>query len=139
MRDDVFLDTNVLIYATQPNDARFAMATVTLNAGGIVSVQVLNEFVYVARRKFKRPWGEVRQALSAISDLLHPPRSITLTTHASAIAIAERDGISFYDALILASALEAGCTTLMSEDMQDGCVIDGRLTISNPFKAVSPP
>jgi predicted nucleic acid-binding protein len=46
---------------------------------------------------------------------------------------------TFYDALIVASALEAGCTTLLSEDIQDGRVIDGRLTIRNPFMAKSSP
>ena len=135
MKGDVFLDTNILIYATQPNDPCFAMATATVSAGGIISVQVLNEFVYVARRKFKRPWDEVRVALAALSDLLHPPRSITRETHVLGVILAERDGLSFYDALIVASALEAGCTTLLSEDMQDGRVIDGRLTIRDPFKA----
>jgi predicted nucleic acid-binding protein len=139
MRDDIFLDTNILIYASLPEEARYPTATAVLGAGGVISVQVFNEFVYVVRRKFKRPWAEVRQALSSMSDLLHPPLSISSTTHTWALVIAERDGLSFYDALIVASALEAGCTTLLSEDMQNGRVIDGRLTIRNPFTAVSPP
>jgi predicted nucleic acid-binding protein len=94
MRDDVFLDTNILIYATQPRDPCFATAASTVEAGGMISVQVLNEFVHVARRKFKRPWSEVRLALSAISDLLHPPRSVTRSPHVSDLTIVERDGLS---------------------------------------------
>jgi predicted nucleic acid-binding protein len=53
--------------------------------------------------------------------------------HEAALEIAQRDRLSFYDALIVAAALEAGCSTLLTEDMQDGRVIDGRLTIQNPF------
>jgi predicted nucleic acid-binding protein len=139
MRDDVFLDTNILIYASLPREVRHSIAAAVLAEGGVISVQVLNEFVHVARRKFKRPWVEVRQALSSMADLLHPPLSVTRATHLSALTIAERHGLSFFDALIVASALEAGCTTLLSEDMQSGRVIDGRLTIRNPFTAVSPP
>ena len=62
------------------------------------------------------------------------PSSIGIATHEAALEIAQRDGLSFYDSLIVASALEAGCSTLLSEDMQDGRAIAGRLTIRNPFK-----
>jgi len=51
-----------------------------------------------------------------------------------ALKVAERDGVAFYDALIIAAALEAECATLLSEDMQHSRVIDGRLTILNPFR-----
>jgi predicted nucleic acid-binding protein len=139
MREDILLDINILIYASLPQEARHSVAATVLAEGGVISVQVLNEFVHVARRKFKRPWAEVRQALSSMSDLLHPPLSISRSTHLLALVTAERHGLSFFDALIVASALEAGCTTLLSEDMQSGRVIDGRLTIRNPFTAGSPP
>jgi predicted nucleic acid-binding protein len=60
-------------------------------------------------------------------------QAIGLATHQSAVAIAHRYGFAFYDALIIASALEAGCSSLLSEDLHDRQVIEDRLTIRNPF------
>lgn len=130
-----FLDTNVLLYSLTRGDPRQAVAVRLLAAGGTVSVQVLNEFASVAHRKLKLPWPEVAKALSDIRTLCSPPVPLTLATHEAAIGLAIRDGIAFYDALIVASALEAGCDELLTEDMQDGRVIEARLTIRNPFRA----
>ena len=91
----------------------------------------------VARRKLRRPWPEIHQALAAIRACCPPPRPLTLATHEAALGLAERYGFQVYDALIVAAALEAGCGTLFSEDMQDGQLIEGRLTIRNPFAAAS--
>ena len=55
-------------------------------------------------------------------------------THDIGLKIAERYGLSVYDAMIVASALLAGCKTVLSEDMQDGQVLEGRLRIRNPFR-----
>lgn len=133
MNAEVFLDTNILVYAAGTQDRRAEIATALVAEGGIISVQVLNEFASVARRKLDRPWPEVVSALAAFRVLCSEPRPITVATHEAALEIAERDGFNVYDALIVASALEAGCTTLLSEDMQDGRTIAGRLTIRNPF------
>jgi predicted nucleic acid-binding protein len=73
------------------------------------------------------------KAVGAIRELCPSPVPITLVTHDAALGIASRTGYQFYDALIIASALESGCTTLFSEDLQDGQVVEGRLTICNPF------
>ena len=129
-----FFDTNVLVYAALQPDPRSDAARALLRGGGVVSVQVLNEFANVARRKLRRTWPEVQQALAAVRALCPAPRPITAATHEAALALAERTGYAVYDALILASALEAGCDTVFSEDMQDGQVIEGRLTIRNPFR-----
>ena len=129
-----FFDTNVLVYAALQPDPRSDAARALLRGGGVVSVQVLNEFANVARRKLRRTWPEVQQALAAVRALCPAPRPITTATHEAALALAERTGYAVYDALILASALEAGCDTVCSEDMQDGQVIEGRLTIRNPFR-----
>jgi len=104
-----------------------------LQQGGTISVQVLNEFTNVAQRKLKRRWVEIVEALAALRVLFPDPQAVGLATHQSAVAIAQRYGFAFYDALIIASALEAGCSSLLSEDLQDGQVIEGRLTICNPF------
>lgn len=129
-----FLDTNVLLYAALQPDHRSDSARALLREGGVISVQVLNEFANLARRKLHRSWPEIRQALSALRVSCPDPRPITMATHETALALAARHGFAFYDALILAAALEAGCATLCSEDLQDGQVIEGRLTVRNPFR-----
>lgn len=131
-----FLDSNVLIYAVAQEDPRGTRAEELLRRGGILSVQVLNEFTSVARRKIRMPWAEVREALAAIRVLCATPIPITAQTHETALRIAEQYSYGIYDALIAAAALEAGCVTLYSEDFQDGQIIDGQLTIRNPFQGL---
>jgi predicted nucleic acid-binding protein len=133
MNADVFLDTNILIYAIAQDDARTTQARSLLQQGGTISIQVLNEFVSVSHRKLRRGWPEIADALAALRVLFPDPQDIGLATHQAAVAIAQRYGFAFYDALIVASALEAGCSSLLSEDLHDGQVIEGTLTIRNPF------
>ncbi len=137
MSDRPFFDTNVLIYSTLAHDPRAAPASALLAGGGVVSVQVLNEFAATSIRKLKRSWPEVRSALGAFRTLCPDVRAITIATHQAALRIAQQGGFGFYDALIVASALEAGCVTLLSEDMQHERIVSGRLTIRNPFVAAT--
>ena len=134
MSDKVFLDTNIFVYAVVQDDPRSQDAEMLIAEGGRISVQVLNEFAAVVRRKTKMPWDEVQFGLESIKRLCPNPLPITIDTHQQALAIAEKYGYKIYDALIVASALEGRCTILYSEDMQDGQVIDKRLTIRNPFR-----
>ena len=134
MSDPFFLDTNVLLYASLQPDARSEAARALLARRGTISVQVLNEFANVAFRKLHRNWPEIVRALAAIRVLCAPPRPLTVATHEAGLAISGRTGCRLYDALIIAAALEAGCATLFSEDLHEGQVIDGRLTIRNPFR-----
>lgn len=127
-----FLDSNVLVYAFT-SDPRAATAQTMLGRGCAISVQGLNEFTNVARRKLGMTWHEVREALAAIRVVCKPVVPIDVALHDDALRLAERHGFSIYDALIIAAALYADCSTLFSEDMQDGMVIDGRLRISDPF------
>jgi predicted nucleic acid-binding protein len=129
-----FLDTNVLIYAVAKNDPRAAKAETLLASGGIVSVQSLNEFASVARRKLGMPWKEVKEFVDLICILCPDPVSISLDTHNEAVAIAEKYRYSIYDALIVSAALASGCRTLYSEDLQDRQIINRQLTIRNPFR-----
>jgi predicted nucleic acid-binding protein len=129
-----FFDSNVLIYAMVSGDSRRERAQQLVARGGVISVQVLNEFVAVARRKMRMPWQNVIEALDAVRILFPAPVAITVDTHETALKIARQYGFGIYDALIAASALEANCSTLYSEDLQDGQVIDGELTIRNPFR-----
>ena len=130
MPGKAFVDTNVLIYAVTQSDAR---AEELLMAGGVVSVQILNEFTAVARRKLQMPWTEVGEAVEAFLVLCPSPLPITIETHQAARTIAEKLGCNIYDALVVATALEGGCSVLYSEDFQDGQVIEGLLTVRNPF------
>ena len=128
-----FFDTNVLIYAVAQADPRNAQAEKLLASGGLLSVQVLNEFVSVARRKALMPWSDVTAALDAFQVLCPSPLPITIELHQAAIKLAQKHSYHIYDALVVATALEAGCATLYSEDLHDGQTIDGQLTIRNPF------
>jgi predicted nucleic acid-binding protein len=134
MTASAFFDTNVFVYAMVQDDPRSQRAEELIAEGGTISVQVLNEFVDVVRRRAKMPWNEVRFAVENIKALCPDPLPVTLDTHRDALAIAERYGYRIYDAIIVASALEARCSNLYSEDMQDGQVIERRLTIRNPFR-----
>jgi predicted nucleic acid-binding protein len=129
----VFFDTNVLIYAVAQDHPRSRSAEELLASGGVLSVQILNEFASVARRKILMPWTDVMEALNAFRVLCPSPLPITIELHEAALKIAEKHGYNIYDALVVSAALEAGCTTLYSEDLQDGQTIDGQLTIRNPF------
>jgi predicted nucleic acid-binding protein len=139
MSTDVFLAADILVYGIARNDTWTVQAATLLRKGGVISVQVLNEFANVARRKLRRSWPEIADALAALRILFPDPRPIGLATHDAAVDIAARHGFAFYDSLIVASALEAGCSVLLSEHMQDGQVIGGRLTIRDPFRYSSSP
>lgn len=130
----VFFDTNVLLYLLSADAAKADRAEELVASGGVISVQVLNEFASVAARKLGMSHAEVRDALEPIRALC-VVTPLTVEIHDRAIQLAERYGYSIYDALIVAAALEADCDTLYSEDLQHGQVIDGGLVISNPFKS----
>ena len=132
-----FFDTNVLLYAASGDPAKADRAEELIGAGGTISVQVLNEITNVARRKMGMSWTETRAFLSMIRNLL-PVQPLTIDTHETGLALAERFGLSTWDAMIGASALHADCDTLWSEDMQDGTMLDHRLRIVNPFRARQP-
>ncbi|MFI5013819.1 MAG: PIN domain-containing protein [Hyphomicrobiales bacterium] len=126
-----FIDTNILVYANS-NDHRRPRALEILAEGGVVSVQVLNELTNVLLNKLRKGWPEIQAAIDDVRTLLDPALPLSVDTHVSAIGLARDHGLSFYDALIVASAHEAGCTVLLTEDMQHGRAI-GTLTIRNPF------
>jgi predicted nucleic acid-binding protein len=126
-----FFDTNILVYAAQ-DGRKASIASGLIASGGVVSAQVLNEFVSVSRKKLKRRFDEVERALDAVKGSVSEILPLTGHTNAAAIRIARNHSLSFYDALIVASALEADCEVLWSEDMQHGRAF-GALVILNPF------
>ena len=127
-----FFDTNVLLYLLSADESKSGRAEEELGAGGILSVQVLNEFAAVASRKLKMSLAEIREVLTALRAVCKVV-PITEETHDKGLEVAEKYGLSIYDAMIIASALLSGCNTVLSEDMQDGQTLDGILQIRNPF------
>jgi predicted nucleic acid-binding protein len=132
MSSPPFFDTNLILHAFTPSEGYAQKAEKLLIQGGIVSVQVLNEMVSVARGKFGMNWGRIRQLVQDTLLFCPNPKPLTEETHLEAIRISERYSYSIWDSLILASALEARCDTLYTEDMQHGQVVQG-LRIVNPF------
>jgi predicted nucleic acid-binding protein len=128
-----FFDTNVLLYLLSADEAKADRAEAELSGGGVVSVQVLNEFASVTSRKLSMSVAEARESLAVIRAVCRVV-PVTEATHDKGLEIVERYGLAVYDAMIVASALLAGCEVLLSEDMQDGQVLDGRLTVRNPFQ-----
>jgi predicted nucleic acid-binding protein len=126
-----FFDTSILVHAQQQGQkaeaARRAMAE-----GGVISVQVVNEFANVSRRKLGKPWPEIEDAIRDVLAVMAPPIPVTLAISDTARRLSADHQLSLYDALIIAAALQAGCTTLLTEDMQAGRRF-GDLTIVNPF------
>ena len=128
-----FFDTNVLVYLASGDAAKADRAEAAVAAGGAISVQVLNELANVARRKMQMSWADTHALLTMLRGLLtvHP---LTVEIHETGLELAERYGLSTWDAMIAASALHAGCDTLWSEDMQHGMMLGDGLRIANPFR-----
>ncbi|MBK8972718.1 MAG: PIN domain-containing protein [Hahellaceae bacterium] len=131
--EKAFFDTNILLYLMSEDDHKANRAEAIIGKGGCVSVQVLNEVTNVARRKLRMSWSDISDFIQAITHLLNV-EDLTMASHEQGRRIAERYQLSVYDAMILSSALLAGCQTVYSEDLQDGMVIDASLTIVNPFR-----
>jgi predicted nucleic acid-binding protein len=127
-----FFDTNVLLYLLSENASKADRAEAVLAAGGVISVQVLNEFASVALRKIGLNHAEIRDILGTVRSVCQV-RPLTPETHELGLDICERFGFSLYDSMIVGSALEAGCAILYSEDMQSGRQINDQLVITNPF------
>jgi predicted nucleic acid-binding protein len=126
-----FADSNVVLYALTVG-TKAERAWEILKTRPAINVQVLNEVLHVLRLKQRLDWQEIEERMSLIRELL-PQFDLTVQIHDVGRAVAARYGFRTYDAMIVAAALEAGCERLWSEDMQDGQVIWGRLTIRDPF------
>lgn len=135
----VFLDTNIFVYSFDLRDLRKRDLALDLihktsdASTARISYQVVQEFVNVATKKFSNPLksSDARMYVESImSPMWHVNSSLGLAI--KALGIQERWSYSFYDSMIIASAIEAGCSILYSEDLQHGQTIEG-LRIINPF------
>jgi predicted nucleic acid-binding protein len=129
-----FYDTNVLVYLASGNSAKADAAEQAISLGGTISVQVLNEFAHVSRRKMGFSWAEVHSFLATIRGALSVV-PVTIPVHELGLELAERYGFSLYDAMIVAAAMESDCDRLFTEDLQDGMKV-ADLVVVNPFKAI---
>lgn len=129
---DAFFDTNIILYLLSSDAAKADWAERALATGGVISVQVLNEFSAVARRKLGMSIDEVREVMAPIRAVCRV-EPLTEQTHDLGLQVSERYGFSVYDSMIVAAALLAECSLLYSEDLQDGQVLEKRLTVRNPF------
>ena len=134
----VFVDTNIWLYALiqNPADTRhqraadfvFGLDRPTINS------QVIRETCYNLIKKSSRSEQEMRLFLvdwSATCEIIHSH----VGQHLLASQLRDKGAFSFWDSLIVAAALDAGCVILYSEDMQHGQQVEGQLTIVNPLQA----
>jgi predicted nucleic acid-binding protein len=131
---DPFFDTSVLIYLLSEDEEKADRVEELLAKNGVISVQVLNEFTSVSRRKLRLSSLECREILGTVRAVCET-QPLTVESHDLGIEISDRYGFCVYDSMIVASASLAGCETLYSEDLQHRQVIDGNLTVINPFKS----
>ncbi len=128
-----FIDTNIVIYSLSEDERKQNKALELLANKPIMSVQVLSETANIMRRKLGFDIAAIRAVINRINQECSLLQPITLVTLNAAFDIAERYSLSHYDSLIIAAALQAGCTILYSEDMQHGQMIEGQIRIINPF------
>ncbi len=129
-----FIDSNILLYGLhQGQDAgKSELASQVVLQDTIISTQVISEVLYVSQRKFKVGDQACNRILATLSGRFEVV-PMTLSVLKKALQIRQVYKYTQYDAQIIAAALEAGCDRLYTEDMQHGQLIEGRLTLINPF------
>ncbi len=132
MPDNIFIDTNIIIYALGPHSVKTPVAASLLAGTPFISTQVLSETSNVVLKRLMLPISETRKLITSLEsiccvEIISPP------TIYAALNIREQYHFSWYDSLIIAAALQANCTTLYSEDLQHEQVIEQKLIIKNPF------
>ena len=132
MKDKVFIDSNIWLYLLGNDLPKKQKALQLLQEGHVISTQVVAENANVCRKKYRLDISTTEQhiqnLLAFCQVVLIQPESII-----SALSLSNKFSYSFYDSLIIASALESGCTILYSEDLHIGQVVNGQLKIANPF------
>jgi predicted nucleic acid-binding protein len=139
MSGRVFLDTNILVYAHDARDGRKQAISkaivrgITYSGAGVVSMQVLQEFYNTVTRKLAVPLPR-NEARAVVEDLSHFCIKTVPEDMQTAFQVEDEAKISFWDAMIVAAAIKAGATRILSEDLNAGQVIGG-VRIENPFAA----
>ena len=136
-----FFDTNILVYAATSQDrAKTDIArelighALEVNHDGVITVQVMTEFINVMQKRFKVPVKDIDEWVSQFYPLL--ASEVTMDMVRNAMYVKEEYGIQYYDALVVAAAEKLGCHEIVSEDLNDGQLYRGMRAI-NPFKAAT--
>jgi len=135
MKDELhLLDTNIIIYCYSKDELDKHKIALSLleHQNIILSRQVLNEICNVLIRKFGKSPKDVRNVINELSKI--PVLELTENTTTKALDVIDKYHFSFWDSMLVASALENKCSILYSEDFQHGQIIDDKLRIINPFK-----
>ncbi len=128
----VALDTNILVYSFDPQSFKSKIADNLIAEQPIIPAQVVSEFLNVSKRLLSIPKLDILKKCNLIlRECNIIPTTQNVLNHAEKL-IARYD-LQLFDSIIVASAIEANCTILYSEDMQHGFVVEGTLTIINPF------
>ncbi|MGJ0359357.1 PIN domain-containing protein [Aliarcobacter cryaerophilus] len=134
MKDKIFIDTNILLYAysTEKNKQEIAQSIINTNNNIYISKQVINETINILIKKFKL---NIKDIINVVKELEKEfiILDFDIQTQLNALKLKQNYNLQFYDALIVSTALENSCTILYSEDMQDKLVIEKKLKIINPF------
>ncbi|MCL2204004.1 MAG: PIN domain-containing protein [Defluviitaleaceae bacterium] len=138
MHDRVFLDTNIIVYlySIDEEDKRAVSFKFVNNADCVTSIQAMNEAANVWFRKYGLSKNEIVKYLDEIESVCEDVMPVRRKTIDLAIDIKDRYDYSFFDCLMLASAIEANCNVILTEDMKNGQLINGTLKIENPFTEV---
>lgn len=132
---NVFLDTNILIYlysTDEPNKRQNVEKLFAADHQTFIRTQVLNEFVNVMNKKLKHSYSNILEAVRELNTH-NNVAIVNPITIEKAILLAEKHSYTFFDSLMLASALESNCSIFFTEDMHNGHVIEG-MSIKNPFQ-----
>ncbi|GAC1300454.1 MAG: PIN domain-containing protein [Mucilaginibacter sp.] len=134
MSDRAFLDSNVIVYSYSSSETQKQQIARKLIAENntFISTQVLQELCNIITRKFKFNYSPTIAAIEKCcqNNNVHINSETTII---QACKLAERYNYSFYDSLIISAAIESSCSVLYSEDLQNGQILDGKLTVKNPF------
>jgi len=135
MPNKVFIDTNILIYAYSATelDKRKISLAILGSYNIVISIQVINEFIWIMNRKFNINYTQLGILVDKFWNKFKVSQ-ITKFSIEKALEIAQNYKYSYWDSLIIACALENECSILFTEDMHDGQLIEGILKIKNPYK-----
>ncbi len=137
MRDRVFIDSNIFLYAFSTKDiSKQKIAAKIVLKSACISTQVINEVSSNLIKKFKMDNDDI-QAFVVDSYKRYVVNTFSKNVFLGGALLRDKYHLSYYDSLIVASALDAGCGVLYSEDMQHGQIIDEELVIVNPFEGVA--
>jgi predicted nucleic acid-binding protein len=134
----VFFDTNILVYAYSSDEIEKKSVVQELlerEQEIVISTQVINEFINVMRRKKAIPTATLQDVLRELVAVFHVSL-VHIDTIDSALGISQKYNYSYFDSLMISSALENSCVVLYSEDMHHKQIVGAALTILNPFKTL---